>query len=81
MSTATCPACHRAGNEGDGCSYCPGFWYEESMMAYVVTCFETDDGVNWSYRVDSVFYNQQSAEDHAAKVWGDVHICQVKGKS
>ena len=50
-------------------------------MAYVVTCSETDDGVNWSYRVDSVFHNKTEAEDYAAKVWGDVHICQIKGKN
>ena len=81
MSTATCPACHRVGNEGDGCPYCPGFWYEESMKVYAVTCSETEDGINWSYRIDSVFDNQVSAENYAATVWGDVHICQVKGKS
>ena len=81
MKTSICPSCERTGNEGEGCSYCPGFWYEESTMVYVVTCSETDDGVNWSYRVDSVFYDRKQAEDHAAKVWGDVHVCQAKGKS
>jgi hypothetical protein len=53
----------------------------DHMMAYVVTCSETDDGINWSYRVDSVFHNKTEAEDYAAKIWGDVHICQIKGKN
>ena len=24
----TCPSCNKEGQVGDGCSTCPGFWYE-----------------------------------------------------